>query len=78
MRLIRLTEEYISRISSEEKGLPAQTLRDSSLALGAFDGLHLGHQELIRAVIEAKRRRALDASCLFTFRRHPRLLDPAR
>lgn len=74
MRLIRLTEEYIARIANNVDTLPRRTLQDSSLALGAFDGLHLGHQELIQAVIEAKRRRTLSASCLFTFRRHPRLV----
>jgi len=46
--------------------------------LGAFDGLHLGHQKLIQSVQEAKTRRKFDSSCLFTFRRHPRLvLDSA-
>jgi riboflavin kinase/FMN adenylyltransferase len=74
MRLIRLTEEYITRILSDADTLPQRTVQESSVALGAFDGLHLGHQELIQAVIAAKHRRNLAASCLFTFRRHPRLV----
>ena len=78
MRLIRLTEEYITRILAGEDDLPTETVRECSLSLGSFDGLHLGHRQLIQAVRDAKSRRGLAASCLFTFRRHPRLvLDPA-
>ena len=74
MRLIRLTEEYIEKIVDGEDTLPRGTVRDCALALGAFDGLHRGHRELIQAIREAKTRRSLAASCLFTFRRHPRLV----
>jgi len=74
MRLIRLTEEYITRIIAGEDDLPAGTVSESSLSLGSFDGLHLGHRQLIQAVKEAKSNLGLAASCLFTFRRHPRLV----
>lgn len=77
MRLIRLTEEYITRIVAGSDPQPGGSLRESAVALGAFDGLHRGHQRLISAVLAAKRARRLQNSCLFTFRRHPRLvLDP--
>ena len=40
------------------------------IALGFFDGVHLGHGALLRAVAQAARR--LDAAaCAFTFDRHP-------
>jgi riboflavin kinase/FMN adenylyltransferase len=47
------------------------------LTIGTFDGVHLGHRELLdRAQAEAIRRDAL--ACVLTFRNHPReLLDPA-
>ncbi len=41
------------------------------LAIGSFDGLHLGHQKIIRTVIlQAKRYRGISA--VLTFNRHPR------
>ncbi len=74
MRLIRLTAEYITRIVTGESTLPARQLDSSALALGSFDGVHLGHQDLIRQVREAAENHSLAASCLFTFRRHPRIV----
>lgn len=46
------------------------------LALGHFDGLHLGHQKILQRTIEdAKERNA--ASAVFTFQEHPqRILRP--
>jgi len=46
------------------------------LTIGAFDGIHLGHQEIIRTVKE--RAREKKGTCLLmTFRDHPlRVLDP--
>ncbi len=77
MRLIHLSEETIGRVLAASA--PERALADScAVALGAFDGLHLGHQRLIDAVLAARARLGLRASCLFTFRHHPRdLLDPA-
>jgi riboflavin kinase / FMN adenylyltransferase len=74
MRMIRLTSEYIERIVAGESALRAQDTGPSALALGSFDGLHLGHQALIRAVREAKERHGLRSCGLFTFRRHPSLV----
>ncbi|MFA4973393.1 MAG: bifunctional riboflavin kinase/FAD synthetase, partial [bacterium] len=46
------------------------------VAIGIFDGVHLGHQELMRrARMEAKRRRC--ASVVYTFEPHPvKVLSP--
>ena len=46
------------------------------LTIGAFDGIHLGHQEIIRTV-EERAREKKGTSLLMTFRDHPlRALDP--
>jgi riboflavin kinase/FMN adenylyltransferase len=74
MRMIRLTAPYLERIAAGQIRLLAQDLGPSALALGSFDGLHLGHQALIAAVRAARRRRELRTSILFTFLRHPRLV----
>jgi len=67
-----LSSRYITRILEGLDPWPTPALADCSLALGSFDGLHLGHQALIRAAAEAKRAARLSHSCLFTFRDHPR------
>ncbi len=41
------------------------------LTLGTYDGVHLGHQEIIRSLVE-KARRENKESVLFTFEPHPR------
>lgn len=47
------------------------------VALGTFDGVHLGHQQLIREMVKAARRASL-ASAVITFRPHPlSVLSPA-
>jgi riboflavin kinase / FMN adenylyltransferase len=74
MRMIRLTSEYIDRVLAGDSALHPQDTGPSALALGSFDGLHLGHQALIRAVREAKQRHGLRSCGLFTFRRHPSLV----
>ena len=50
----------------------------SVITLGNFDGLHLGHQELIKMVIKrAKEKGAV--SLVVTFRPHPlKILAPAK
>jgi riboflavin kinase/FMN adenylyltransferase len=53
-------------------GLPAPVLADCAVAVGSFDGLHLGHRALIDAVGAARDRLGLKHACLFTFREHPR------
>ncbi len=74
MRMFRLTSEYIERIVTGESVLHAQDTGPSAFAVGSFDGLHLGHQALIRAVRDAKQRHGLRTCGLFTFRRHPSLV----
>ncbi len=79
MRLIRLSRSYITAILDGRETWPTPALSDCALALGAFDGLHLGHRALIDAVVAARRTRGLSHSCLFTFRDHPRqVLDTDR
>jgi riboflavin kinase/FMN adenylyltransferase len=74
MRLIRLTAEYITRALIGDTRLPQGAVSDCCLSLGAFDGFHRGHQKLVQKVLVAKESRHLKSSCLFTFRRHPRLI----
>ncbi len=45
----------------------------TGVALGTFDGLHIGHQEVIRTMILNCQKRNLK-SCVFTFANHPREL----
>lgn len=44
-----------------------------SVALGNFDGVHLGHQEILRRTIENAHRKGRDA-IVYTFDPHPRLV----
>jgi riboflavin kinase/FMN adenylyltransferase len=77
VRLIRLTADYISEIIAGKIGTRHPQLESCSLALGSFDGLHRGHQELIEGVRSSQQRLGLDSGALFTFMQHPRqLLDP--
>ena len=46
-------------------------IRETALALGSFDGIHLGHQALISHVVEEAKKRGL-AAAVFTFSNHPR------
>jgi riboflavin kinase/FMN adenylyltransferase len=79
VRLIRLGSELITRILDGRESLPGDALTDTAVALGAFDGVHLGHRALIDAVRRARDERGLALSCLFTFRHHPRsVLDADR
>jgi riboflavin kinase / FMN adenylyltransferase len=76
MRLIRLTEQYITEIINGKLGLRGPQLDSCSLTLGSFDGLHRGHRKLLDATRESRRRLDLAESTIFTFRQHPRqLLD---
>ncbi len=44
-----------------------------SVALGNFDGVHLGHQEILRRTIDTAHRKGRDA-IVYTFDPHPRLV----
>ena len=50
---------------------------DTAVAIGKFDGVHLGHQQLFHELVELSEEAGL-AATVFTFDRHPRtLFDPA-
>ena len=58
------------------ENLPAE-LGGTSITIGKFDGIHLGHQQLIAETIESAEEHAL-VPTVITFDRHPfSLLDPA-
>jgi riboflavin kinase/FMN adenylyltransferase len=58
-------------------GLPAERSGPSALALGSFDGLHLGHRSVLEQLLAAARPRELQAVWV-TLDPHPRcVLDPA-
>ena len=55
-------------------GLPSPLLRrPTALAIGNFDGVHTGHQSLLRSVVQAAADRGLQPACV-TFEPHPREL----
>ena len=57
----------------------AEIQRDekSIITLGTFDGLHLGHQQIVDSVIQ-KSRQSGGRSFLITFDPHPRKVIPGR
>lgn len=58
-----------------ESGLPG-TVDGTVVTVGTFDGVHLGHQAILREIEERARARSLH-STLLTFDRHPlRILRP--
>lgn len=57
------------------EGLPPIEAR--ATALGNFDGIHLGHQALIRRTILRAKEEGF-TSCVFTFSNHPRDLLPGK
>jgi riboflavin kinase/FMN adenylyltransferase len=76
VRVIRLTADYIDEVIAGKIGRRGPQLASCSLALGSFDGLHLGHQELIRGVNASRDRLGLADGAIFTFMQHPRqILD---
>ncbi len=50
-----------------------QSFKAPCVALGNFDGVHLGHQEIIKQTVETAHRKARDA-VVYTFDPHPRLV----
>ncbi len=50
-----------------------QNFKAPCVALGNFDGVHLGHQEIIKRTVETAHRKARD-SVVYTFDPHPRLV----
>jgi riboflavin kinase/FMN adenylyltransferase len=53
--------------------LSSEPFRRQVLAIGEFDGVHLGHQEVIRCAVQTARQLNLPCS-IMTFNPHPRLL----
>ncbi len=78
MQLIHLSEELITRVVDGREAPVRRIPAATALALGSFDGLHLGHGALIAAIKGAQGRSLAEASCLFTFRGHPRLVLDGR
>lgn len=50
-------------------------IEPSVIALGNFDGVHLGHQKLIKNAVEIARKKGLK-SAVFTFSNHPKNMLP--
>ncbi|MCH2226523.1 MAG: bifunctional riboflavin kinase/FAD synthetase [Candidatus Caenarcaniphilales bacterium] len=59
--------------TQESLSEPFADLSESSVALGMFDGVHLGHQEIIIAAVNKAKASSLIPSVL-TFKNHPRSL----
>ena len=59
-----------------------EDLGKTAVALGNFDGVHLGHKELIKAAVNAARRSTSQGipvkSCVFTFSNNPKNLIPGK
>ncbi|MFZ2413424.1 MAG: bifunctional riboflavin kinase/FAD synthetase [Candidatus Cryosericum sp.] len=60
----RVSNVYLS--SSEFPGIA------SAVAVGAFDGFHVGHQRIVRELVDQGRKASL-ATVIYTFRRNPKL-----
>ena len=52
-------------------GLERLEPADTAVTIGVFDGLHIGHQDVIGRLLEVKRKAGMGASILLTFDRHP-------
>lgn len=53
------------------RGIPERARQPSVLTIGNFDGVHLGHQALLKRLVDAANARGVDATVL-TFEPHPR------
>lgn len=60
-----------------DKLTEVNNIEPTALALGNFDGVHLGHQELIKSMVEKAHEKGLKAA-VFTFSNHPRNLLPGK
>src|SRR3954468_17090209 len=68
--IIRSPAEWLERFGAPET--------HATLSVGNFDGLHLGHQKILRAVVDRARRTSTLAAVL-TFDPHPlKVLRPAQ
>ena len=48
-----------------------QNIKETVVALGNFDGIHVGHQELLRRTVKSARITGMK-SAVFTFNNHPK------
>ena len=69
MRVYRDPTELAS-VPGNPRGNPRDEVVGRAVTIGAFDGVHLGHQAVLRLVRELARARGLSATVL-TFDRHP-------
>ncbi|HRP75475.1 MAG TPA: bifunctional riboflavin kinase/FAD synthetase [Rhodocyclaceae bacterium] len=53
------------------RGIPERAREPSVLTIGNFDGVHLGHQALLKRLVDTAKARGVDATVL-TFEPHPR------
>jgi len=59
------------------QGLPEQSIGGAVVAIGSFDGIHLGHQHLLKRLKELAAEHG-DRSAVVTFEPHPRcVIEPA-
>lgn len=68
LAIVHSVDEWVARFGAERKR--------TAVTIGNFDGVHLGHQKILRSVLE-RARRADMMSALLTFYPHPaRVLRP--
>jgi len=68
LAVLHLPAEWQARFGADERG--------SAVTIGNFDGVHLGHREILRRLVEKARREKLRATVV-TFNPHPlRILRP--
>ena len=70
-------EEAVVSEYAREELRRVQGIRDSALTIGNFDGVHLGHQHLIRHIIERARERGLAAGVVTLYPDPVRVLRPS-
>lgn len=54
-----------------------QNIEETGIALGNFDGIHIGHRKLIKNAVDSCHKEGF-ASVVFTFRNHPKNLAEAK
>lgn len=52
--------------------------RNGAVTLGVFDGVHLGHEQIINKLLRLRRREAVDGCYLITFDPHPLVVTHSR